>query len=70
MTKAYHEAMAGLLDNTSMMRLPVSEKGIKLQEAQLEISKKAGINATPTFIISGRIIEGFEQIKIEDLLGK
>ncbi len=70
MVKAYHDVMSGLFDNAPPMKLPVSEKGIKLQEAQHEIAKKSGINATPTFIISGRIIEGFEQQKIHELLGK
>jgi thiol:disulfide interchange protein DsbC len=44
--------------------------GVKLQEEQQAIAKKAGIDATPTFMIMGRIIEGFDQKKIEELLGK
>lgn len=65
--KAYHDVMSGKLD--SAPALASSPEGIKLQEDQLEIAKKAKVDATPTFIINGRIIEGFDVKRIEDMLG-
>lgn len=66
-SKAYHEVMAGKLDmQTFFPSMPI---GVKLQAEQLLIAKKANINSTPTFIINGRIIEGFDLKKIEDVLG-
>ena len=65
--KAYHAAMSGALDRAS--NLETTSKGTKLQEEQLEIVKKAGITSTPTFMISGRIIEGFDLKRIEETLG-
>jgi len=68
--KAYHEVMSGKLDNADTRKLVITPKGVKLQEQQNEIAKAAKIDATPTFMIMGRIIEGFELVKIEELLGK
>lgn len=68
--KAYYEVMTGRLDNTDVRKLPITAKGSKLQEQQQEIAKTAGIDATPTFMLFGRIIEGFDRVKIEELLGK
>lgn len=67
MAKAYHMIMSGALD-----RLPNFEttpRGVKLQEEQLEIARKQKISSTPTFLINGRIIEGFDLKKIEEALG-
>jgi len=44
-------------------------KGVSLQQEQFDIAKKSKISATPTFIINGRIIEGFEVKKFEEALG-
>lgn len=68
--KLYHEVMSGAVDKLDSSKLPVTSHGIKLQEEQQAIAKKAGVDATPTFMIMGRIIEGFDQKKIEELLGK
>lgn len=68
--KAYHEVMSGKLDGFDTRKLPMTPKGIKLQELQYEIAKSANIDATPTFMILGRIIEGADITKIEELLGK
>ncbi len=65
--KAYHDVMSGKMD--AAPPLPTTPEGIKLQEDQLEIAKKQKVSATPTFMINGRIIEGFELKKIEDALG-
>jgi thiol:disulfide interchange protein DsbC len=65
--KAYHMVMSGTLDRRP--KLETNSRGIKLQEEQLEIARKHNIDSTPTFLINGRIIEGFDQKKIEDALG-
>ena len=66
--KAYHDVMSGRMDSAPL--LASSPEGIKLQEEQLEIAKRAKVDSTPTFIINGRIIEGFDPKKIEEVLGK
>lgn len=68
--KAYQEVMAGKLDRVDSKQLPVNTRGIKLQEAHQEIAKKARVTATPTFIIYGRVIEGFDLPEIESVIGK
>ena len=65
--KAYHDVMSGKMDSIPLM--VTTPEGVRLQEQQLEIAKKMKINSTPTFMINGRIIEGFELKKIEDALG-
>jgi len=65
---AYHEIMSGQLDRESVFK--INPKGVKLQAEQFLIAKKAKIDSTPTFIINGRIIEGFDLKKIEEALGK
>jgi len=68
--RLYHEVMSGSIDRMDSTRLPVTRAGIKLMEEQQAQAKKAGVSATPTFMIMGRIIEGFDLPKIEVLLGK
>lgn len=66
--KAYSDVMSGRMDSAP---LPAStQDGVRLQEEQLEIAKKFKVDSTPTFIINGRIIEGFDLKKIEAVLGK
>jgi len=67
-TRAYHEVMSGKMD--SVQTFDVSAKGIRLQEEQYEIATKAKVNSTPTFMIYGRVISGFDVIKLEEALGK
>jgi thiol:disulfide interchange protein DsbC len=66
--KAYHDVMSGRIDSVPV--LASSPEGIRLQEEQLEIAKRAKVESTPTFIIYGRIIEGFDLKRIEEALGK
>lgn len=66
----YHAVMSGSIDKLDNRLLSTTHTGIKLLEEQQAIAKKAGVDATPTFIIMGRIIEGFDLPKIEELLGK
>jgi arsenate reductase-like glutaredoxin family protein len=65
---AYREVMSGRMDSVAKFE-GISPQGIKLQEEQLEIAKKHKVDSTPTFMISGRIIVGFDQKKIEEALG-
>jgi len=65
--KAYHDIMSGKMD---AVQLPAATpEGVRLQEQQLEIAKKSKVVSTPTFMINGRIIEGFDIKKIEAILG-
>lgn len=65
--KAYHDVMSGRMD--SAPQLASTAEGAKLQEEQLTIAKKYKVTSTPTFMINGRIIEGFDLKKIEEALG-
>lgn len=65
---SYHSVMSGRMDNVQKFD-GITSKGIKLQEEQLEIAKKHKVDSTPTFMINGRIIEGFDLKKIEEALG-
>jgi thiol:disulfide interchange protein DsbC len=65
--KAYHDVMSGQMDTIPL--LATNPEGVRLQEQQVEIAKKLKVNSTPTFMINGRIIEGFVLKKIEDALG-
>jgi thiol:disulfide interchange protein DsbC len=66
--KAYHEVMSGKMD--AAPPLAATKEGTMLQEEQQDIAKKSKVTSTPTFMINGRIIEGFDQKKIEEALGK
>lgn len=66
---AYHEVMSGRMDAVQKFE-GITAMGIKLQEEQVEIAKKMKVDSTPTFMINGRIIEGFDLKKIEAALGK
>lgn len=67
---AYGEVMAGYLDNVDIRTLHTTPRGVTRQEQQYRIAKKAGIEATPTFMLFDRIVEGFDLRKIEELLGR
>jgi thiol:disulfide interchange protein DsbC len=65
--RAYHDVMSGRMDAAALP--PATVEGVKLQEQQLEIAKKNRVDSTPTFMINGRIIEGFDLKRIEEALG-
>ncbi len=69
-SRLYHEVMAGTVDKAPVHVLTNTPAGVKLLDEQQAIARKNGIDATPTFMIMGRIVEGFDQRKIEELLGK
>lgn len=66
---AYREVMAGKMDSVQKFE-GITAKGIKLQEEQFETARRQKVDSTPTFLINGRIIVGFDQKKIEEALGK
>jgi len=65
--KAYHDVMSGRMD--AAPQLASTPEGIKLQEEHLEIAKMHKVDSTPTFMINGRIITGFDKKRIEEALG-
>ena len=65
--KAYHDVMSGKMDSIPL--LTATPEGVKLQGQHAEIAKKSKVDSTPTFMINGRIIEGFDLKKIEEILG-
>lgn len=66
---AYRQVMSGKMDALQKFD-GITPGGIKLQEEQLAIVKGQKVNSTPTFLINGRVIVGFDQKKIEEALGK
>ena len=65
---AYHTVMSGKMDAVQKIE-GITPLGIKAQEEHLEIVKKNKVDSTPTFMINGRIIVGFDRDKIEEALG-
>lgn len=65
--KAYHDVMDGRLD--SAPQLPSTAEGVRLQGQQYEIAVRSKIKSTPTFLINGRVIVGFDQAQVEEALG-
>lgn len=66
--KAYEEVMSGKLDGKKPEG--ITSEGIKLLDEHMAAAKEAKVDSTPTFIIYGRIVEGFNQQKLEGILGK
>lgn len=65
--KAYEEVMHGKFDPKKLEK-NITPAGIHLQEEHLAICKANKIDSTPTFMIYGRIIEGFDPKKLDALL--
>ena len=64
--RAYHDVMSGKMDS---IPLPApTPEGVRLQEQHVDIAKKSKVDSTPTFMINGRVIEGFDLKKIEEAL--
>lgn len=64
--RTYEEVMNGLWDTKKPTG--ITPEGIRRQEEQQEIARKNRIDATPTFMIFGRVIEGFDQRRLDELL--
>lgn len=64
--KAYMEVSAGNWD--SGKEAMITPEGVKLQKEHLEIVRRNKIEATPTFMVYGRIVKGFNQKALEPLI--
>lgn len=65
--RAYHDVMSGKMD---AVPLPApTPEGARLQMQHREIARNSKVDSTPTFMISGRVIVGFDLKKIEEALG-
>lgn len=64
--KAYREASSDGFDKKKLSQ--TTPEGIKLQKEHEEIARSNKMNATPTFVVYGRIVEGFDLKKLEPLL--
>jgi thiol:disulfide interchange protein DsbC len=64
--KAYREVVSGNFDNSKLAA--ITPEGIRLQKQHVEIAKENHIKNTPTFMIYGRIITGFDLNKLDPLL--
>ncbi|HBG04530.1 MAG TPA: protein-disulfide isomerase [Geobacter sp.] len=64
--RAYLEVITGGFDKSKLAQ--ITPEGVRLQKEHQEIAKANKMDATPTFMIYGRIIEGFDLKKLEPLL--
>lgn len=64
--KAYREVCSDNFDKKKLDE--ITPEGVKLQREHEEIAKANKMNATPTFMIYGRIVQGFDPKKLEPLL--
>lgn len=64
--KAYEEVMFGKFDLKKLETIPAA--GVKLQEEHLAICTANKVDSTPTFMVYGRIIEGFNKKLLDELL--
>ena len=64
--KALREVSSDSFDKKKLEQ--VTPAGIKLQKEHEEIARANKMNSTPTFMIYGRIVEGFDLKKLEPLL--
>jgi len=64
--RAYQEALSPSFGAQQLAE--ITPEGIKLQKEHQEIARLNKMTSTPTFMIYGRIIEGFDLPKLEPLL--
>ncbi len=64
--KALREVSSDSFDKKKLEQ--ITPAGVKLQKEHEDIARANKMNATPTFIIYGRIVEGFDLKKLEPLL--
>lgn len=67
-TQAYEEVISGRMDDRKLTG--ITDDGIRLLDEHMAIAREVGVDGTPVFIIYGRIIQGFDQRKIEETLGE
>ncbi len=66
--QAYEEVMSGKMDGRKLSG--ITDAGTRLLDEQMAIARDARVESTPIYMICGRIIQGFDQRKIEEALGK
>jgi thiol:disulfide interchange protein DsbC len=64
--RAYQEILSGPFDPKKLTE--ITPEGIKLQKEHQEIARANKMTSTPTFMIYGRIIEGFDLNRLAPLL--
>ena len=64
--KALREVSSDSFDKKQLEQ--ITPAGIRLQKEHEEIARANKMNSTPTFMIYGRIVEGFDLKKLEPLL--
>lgn len=64
--RAYREVSAEGFDRKKFSE--ITPQGVKLQKEHHEIARANKMDSTPTFMIFGRIIEGFDLKRLEPLL--
>lgn len=64
--RAYQEVLSGRFDPEKLTE--ITPEGIKLQKEHQEIARANKMTSTPTFMIYGRIVEGFDLRRLEPLL--
>jgi len=64
--RAYQEVISGRFDPKKLTE--ITPEGIKLQKEHQEIARANKMTSTPTFMIYGRIVEGFDLKRLEPLL--
>lgn len=66
--RAYQEVLAGTGPLDPARAAAITPEGIRLQKEHQEIARANKMTSTPTFMIYGRIIEGFDLRRLEPLL--
>lgn len=66
--KAYEEVLSGKMDGKKLEG--INTEGIKLLQDHLAMAREEKAGSTPTYLIYGRVIRGFNQQLIEELIGK
>ncbi|HJV67217.1 MAG TPA: thioredoxin fold domain-containing protein [Geomonas sp.] len=65
--KAYLEVESGMYDR-GKVPAPITAEGIRLQKEHQEIAQANSVKSTPTFMVYGRVIVGFDVNKLAPLL--
>lgn len=64
--RAYLEVIAGVVTKAKLKE--ITPEGVRLQKEHEEIARMNKMTSTPTFMIYGRIVEGFDLKKLGPLL--
>jgi thiol:disulfide interchange protein DsbC len=64
--RAYRNVLTGVFNDTKLAE--ITPEGIQLQKEHQEIARENKMTATPSFMIFGRIIKGFDLGALEPLL--